>query len=143
MSDPQGTTATGPVVGVVGGGQLARMLAEARAAADRFASQGGVTVAWETLQSIPPRPFDPALIDLADEAVRATCGTSHRLPSGPLHDAAEMAGAGIPTAMLFVQSLRGISHNPIEDTRREHLEVAVRTLDLLVEKTIQGLAARS
>jgi hydantoinase/carbamoylase family amidase len=121
---------------------LARMLAEARAAADRFAAQGGVTVTWETLQSIPPRPFDPALIDLADEAIRETCGTSHRLPSGPLHDAAEMARAGIPTAMLFVQSLHGISHNSIEDTRREHLELAIRALDRLVEKTMQRVAGR-
>ena len=119
---------------------LARMLAEARVAADRFAARGGVTVTWETLQSIPPRPFDPALIDLADEAIRETCGTSHRLPSGPLHDAAEMARVGIPTAMLFVQSLHGISHNSIEDTRREHLELAVRTLDRLVEKTMQRVA---
>jgi hydantoinase/carbamoylase family amidase len=121
---------------------LARMLAETRAAADRFAAQGGVTVTWETLQSIPPRPFDPALIDLADEAIRETCGTSHRLPSGPLHDAAEMARAGIPTAMLFVQSLHGISHNSIEDTRREHLELAIRALDRLVEKTMQRVAGR-
>ncbi len=121
---------------------LARMLAEARAAADRFASEGGVAVAWEKLQSIPPRPFDPALIDLADSAIRETCGASHRLPSGPLHDAAEMARAGIPTAMLFVQSLHGISHNPIEDTRREHLELAVNALDRLVEKTMQRVAGR-
>jgi len=121
---------------------LARMLAEARTAADRFAAEGGVGVAWEKLQSIPPRPFDPRLIDLADEAIRETCGTSHRLPSGPLHDAAEMARAGIPTAMLFVQSLHGISHNRIEDTRREHIELAVRALDRLVAKTIQWVAGR-
>ena len=121
---------------------LAHMLAEARTAADRFAAEGGVGVAWEKLQSIPPRPFDPRLIDLADEAIRETCGTSHRLPSGPLHDAAEMARAGIPTAMLFVQSLHGISHNRIEDTRREHIELAVRALDRLVAKTIQWVAGR-
>jgi N-carbamoyl-L-amino-acid hydrolase len=121
---------------------LARMLSEARAAAERFAAEGGVAVAWEKLQSIPPRPFDPRLIDLADEAIRETCGTSHRLPSGPLHDAAEMARAGIPTAMLFVQSLHGISHNKIEDTRREHIELAVRALDRLVTKTMQWVAGR-
>ena len=121
---------------------LARMLAEARAAAERFAAEGDVAVAWEKLQSIPPRPFDPRLIDLADEAIRETCGTSHRLPSGPLHDAAEMARAGIPTAMLFVQSLHGISHNKIEDTRREHLELAVRALDRLVTKTMQWVVGR-
>jgi acetylornithine deacetylase/succinyl-diaminopimelate desuccinylase-like protein len=77
----------------------------------------------------------------ADEAVRETCGTSHRLPSGPLHDAAEMAMAGVPTVMLFVQSLKGISHNKIEDTRREHLDLAVRALDRLAEKTMRWVAS--
>jgi N-carbamoyl-L-amino-acid hydrolase len=57
------------------------------------------------------------------------------LPSGPLHDAAEVSRAGIPTVMLFVQSLRGISHNKIEDTREEHLKLAVAALDRLAGKT--------
>jgi N-carbamoyl-L-amino-acid hydrolase len=77
------------------------------------------------------------LIAFADEAVRETCGASHRLPSGPLHDAAEMSMAGIPTVMLFVQSLKGISHNKIEDTRLEHLDLAVRALDRLTEQTMR------
>ena len=58
------------------------------------------------------------LIELCDEAVREVAGTSHRLPSGPLHDAAEVSRAGVPTVMLFVQSLRGLSHTKLEDTRR-------------------------
>ena len=120
---------------------LARMLAEARTAADRFAGEGGVAVTWERLLSIPPQPFDPALVELADEAIVEVAGRSHRLPSGPLHDAAEMARAGIPTAMLFVQSLHGVSHNRIEDTRREHLAMAVTALDRVVAKTMQRLAA--
>jgi len=118
---------------------LARMHAQAREAAERFAAEGGVEVSWERLWHIPPAPFHPQLIAFADEAIRETCGTSHRLPSGPLHDAAEMAMAGVPTVMLFVQSLRGISHNKIEDTRREHLELAVLALDRLAEKTIRWL----
>ena len=120
---------------------LTRMHAEAREAAARFAADGNVEVSWERLWSIAPAPFHPELIAFADEAVRETCGTSHRLPSGPLHDAAEMAMAGVPTVMLFVQSLHGISHNKIEDTRREHLELAVRALDRLAEKTIRWVAA--
>jgi N-carbamoyl-L-amino-acid hydrolase len=66
--------------------------------------------------------------------VREVAGTAHRLPSGPLHDAAEVARAGIPTVMMFVQSLRGISHNKIEDTREEHLEMSVQALDRLATK---------
>jgi N-carbamoyl-L-amino-acid hydrolase len=100
-----------------------------------------VDVVWERLWHIDPAPFHPELIAFADEAVRETCGTSHRLPSGPLHDAAEMAMAGVPTVMLFVQSLKGISHNKIEDTRREHLDLAVRALDRLAEKTMRWVAS--
>ena len=118
---------------------LAVMLAEARAASERFAREGGVRVTWERLWHIAPRPFDPALIALADDAIRDTCGQSLRLPSGPLHDASEMARAGVPTAMMFVQSLHGISHNKIEDTREEHLALAVQAFDRLAEKTIHTI----
>ncbi len=120
---------------------LARMHAEARAAAARFAAEAQVEVTWERLWAIPPAPFHPQLIAFADEAIRETCGQSLRLPSGPLHDAAEMAMVGIPTVMLFVQSLHGISHNKIEDTRREHIALSVEALDRLTEKTIGWVAA--
>jgi N-carbamoyl-L-amino-acid hydrolase len=51
--------------------------------------------------------------------------------------------AGVPTVMMFVQSLHGISHNKIEDTREEHLELAVRAFDRLADKTMKWIAARS
>ena len=53
--------------------------------------------------------------------------------------AAEVARAGIPTVMMFVQSLRGISHNKIEDTKEEHLEMAVQAYATLAEKTAQWI----
>ena len=93
-------------------------------------------MAWERLWHIAPRPFHPELIAFCDEAIRETAGRSHRLPSGPLHDAAEVAGAGIPTVMMFVQSLHGISHNKIEDTREEHLAQCVVAFDRLAQKTL-------
>lgn len=120
---------------------LAQMLREAREASERFASEGNVGVAWERIWHIEPRPFHPQLIELCDAAIRETVATSHRLPSGPLHDAAEMAGAGVPTVMMFVQSLHGISHNKIEDTREEHLEACVAAFDRLAEKAIAWIAA--
>ena len=86
--------------------------------------------------------FIQELIDFCDEAIRETCGQSHRLPSGPLHDAAEVARAGIPTVMMFVQSLHGISHNKIEDTKEEHLELAVQAFDRLATKAMAWIAAR-
>ena len=119
---------------------LARMLAEAKEASERFAQEGNVRVAWERIWQIEPRPFHPELIGLCDEAIKETCGKSHRLPSGPLHDAAETCGAGVPTVMMFVQSLHGISHNKIEDTKEEHLELCVRAFDQLATKTMAWVA---
>jgi N-carbamoyl-L-amino-acid hydrolase len=118
---------------------LAAMWTEAREASERFAREGRVEVRWERLLRIDPAPFSPMLIDLADAAIRDVGAAPIRLPSGPLHDASEMVRAGIPTAMLFVQSLHGISHNPLEDTREEHLELAVRALDRLVRSTLDHL----
>lgn len=118
---------------------LAAMLADARAASERFAFEGGVTVTWDRLWRISPEPFDSRLIGFCDDAIRETCGTSHRLPSGPLHDAAEVSSAGIPTVMMFVQSLHGISHNKIEDTREDHLELCVLAFDRLARKTLDWI----
>ena len=41
--------------------------------------------------------------------------------------------------MMFVQSLRGISHNKIEDTKEEHLEMSVEALNKLAEKTAEWI----
>jgi len=119
---------------------LAKMWNDAQDAAARFAAEGGVTVTCERLWQIEPRPFAPELIEFCDEAIRETVGVSHRLPSGPLHDAAETCGAGIPTVMMFVQSLHGISHNKIEDTKGEHLELCVVAFDRLASKTLDWIA---
>ena len=124
-------------------GALARMLTMAREAADRFAAEENIDVEWERIWSIEPILFDETLVGLADEAVREVAGASHKLPSGPLHDAAEVSRAGIPTVMLFVQSLRGLSHTKLEDTKAEHLELSVRALDNLATKTIAWLQHRT
>jgi beta-ureidopropionase / N-carbamoyl-L-amino-acid hydrolase len=121
-------------------GRLASMLAEAKDASRRFADEEDVEVEWEQVWAIEPILFDEELIALADEAVTQVAGQSHFLPSGPLHDAAEVSRAGVPTVMLFVQSLRGLSHTKLEDTKPEHLELAVRALDGLASKTIERLA---
>jgi N-carbamoyl-L-amino-acid hydrolase len=122
-------------------GKLASMLAAAKEAAERFAAEENVEVTWERLWSIEPILFDETLIGFAEEVIREVSGTSHRLPSGPLHDAAEVARAGVPTVMLFVQSLRGLSHTKLEDTRPEHLELSVVALDRLASRTIDWVAA--
>jgi beta-ureidopropionase / N-carbamoyl-L-amino-acid hydrolase len=116
---------------------LAELLRLAKEAAERFAQEEDVVVEWDRIWSIEPILFDADLIELADESIREVAGTSHRLPSGPLHDAAEVARAGIPTVMLFVQSLRGLSHTKLEDTKPEHLELAVQALDRLAQKILE------
>jgi N-carbamoyl-L-amino-acid hydrolase len=118
---------------------LAAMYAEAREASERFAQEEKVSVEWRYLWNIHPIHFHPDLIAMADEAIKEVCGVSHQLPSGPLHDAAEMARVGIPTVMLFVQSLNGISHNKIEDTKEEHIAMSVQALDKLAAKTIDWI----
>jgi N-carbamoyl-L-amino-acid hydrolase len=119
---------------------LARMLDEAREASERFAREGNVTVSWERLWQIEPVLFNAELIQMCSDAIADTCGNTHRLPSGPLHDAAEVARAGVPTVMMFVQSLYGISHNKLEDTKEEHLELCVTAFDKLAEKAMSFVA---
>ena len=121
--------------------QLAEMLSNAEAASRRFAEEENIEVEWERIWNIEPILFDERLIELADESITEVAGSSHRLPSGPLHDAAEVARAGVPTVMLFVQSLRGLSHTKLEDTKEEHLELAVRALDRLASRTLDALTA--
>ena len=120
--------------------RLGTMLLEAREAAGRFAQEGNVSVSWERIWQIEPILFNANLIGMCEEAIRETCGSVHRLPSGPLHDAAEVARAGVPTVMMFVQSLHGISHNKIEDTREEHLELCVRAFDRLASGAIAWIS---
>jgi allantoate deiminase len=114
---------------------LADMLGVARVNSERVAEEEGCEVEWERLWQIEPILFNEELIELAEEACNEVAGKSHRLPSGPLHDAASMAPL-MPTVMLFVKSLRGLSHTKDEDTPEEDLELAVQALHRLAVKTI-------
>jgi N-carbamoyl-L-amino-acid hydrolase len=121
--------------------QLAELLSQAEAVSRRFAAEENIEVAWERIWSIEPILFHPELVDMCDSAVGDVAGVSHRLPSGPLHDAAEVSRAGIPTVMMFVQSLRGLSHTKLEDTKPEHIELSVEALDRLTTEAIAWVAA--
>jgi hydantoinase/carbamoylase family amidase len=122
--------------------KLAAMLEDAKSRSSVYAREEDLEVEFERIWNIEPILFDDELIGFADEAIREVAGESHRLPSGPLHDAAEVSRAGIPTVMLFVQSLRGLSHTKLEDTKPEHLELAVQALDRLASKALAWVAAR-
>ena len=120
--------------------KLASLLEQAREASERFAAEERLQVEWEKIWSIEPILFHDTLLGFCEQAIREVAGASHRLPSGPLHDAAELARAGVPTVMMFVQSLRGLSHTKLEDTKEEHLELAVAALDGLASRTIDWVA---
>ena len=120
--------------------KLAAMLEDARESSRRFAEEERIEVEFERIWSIEPILFDDTLLGFCEDAVREVAGTAHRLPSGPLHDAAEVSRAGVPTVMLFVQSLRGLSHTKLEDTKKEDLELSVAALDSLASKTVDWVA---
>ena len=125
-------------------GELAAMLARAQGAAERVRPRGATSRSpGSGSGTIEPILFDrDAGRALRDEAIaRGVAASSHRLPSGPLHDAAEVSRAGVPTVMMFVQSLRGLSHTKLEDTREEHLELSVAALDNLAAKTLEHVAS--
>ena len=119
---------------------LSTMLREARIASQRAAADNNVSVDWRNLWKIEPRPFDRRLVQLCEEAVREETGDAPRLPSGPLHDAAEMAPL-MPVVMMFAYSSNGLSHCKEEDTPTEHLEKTIRAFLRLVEKTVTHVAA--
>jgi N-carbamoyl-L-amino-acid hydrolase len=119
---------------------LAALVAESHALADEAAVAEKCTVEWESLWNIPPIPFDAGLIAAARSACQAVSGTDHALPSGPLHDAAEMARR-VPTVMLFSSSTNGISHAKEEDTPIAHLELAIRAYAQTVGAAIDRVAS--
>ena len=115
---------------------LADMLADAKDdVRARSPAEEGCDVEWERVWEIEPIPFDDAADRHRRRGRREVAGTSHRLPSGPLHDAAEMARV-MPTVMLFVKSLGGVSHTKEEDTPDEDLELSVRALHELTRRTL-------
>jgi N-carbamoyl-L-amino-acid hydrolase len=118
---------------------LASMLRDAHDASERAARENNVSVEWRGLWRIDPRPFDPALLRLCEEAVREETGDAPRLPSGPLHDAAEMV-PHMPVVMMFAYSSNGLSHCKEEDTPEPHLEKTIRAFLRLVEKTVAHVA---
>jgi N-carbamoyl-L-amino-acid hydrolase len=117
-------------------GVLAQMLADAKAASERAAGEERCSVDWEPLWRIEPIPFDDGLIAAARAACREVSGSDRALPSGPLHDAAEMARR-VPTVMLFSSSTNGLSHTKEEDTPVEHLELAARAFALTARHAIE------
>lgn len=115
---------------------LARMLSDAKAASRKAAARNHVSVEWTTLWRIEPRLFDPTLLKFCAESVLEMTGDAPLLPSGPLHDAAEMVPL-MPTVMMFAQSSPGLSHCKEENTPGPHLDKSIRAFLRLAEKTVE------
>ncbi len=111
---------------------LAEIVAAIGNEAEKIARAERVAVRIEPLWSIPAVTFDTTLV----AQVRAAVGDdAPAMISGALHDAVAVARAGLPTAMLFVRSIGGISHNAIEDSSEADLAAGVRALADTVVRT--------
>ena len=101
---------------------VARLVAEMNA-------RGGVTIeAIPTRAPIAPTRMDAALqAHIEAAAERHAPGSWQRMPSGAFHDAG-IVSASIPSAMLFIPSLGGISHDFAEDSREEDIVLGCQVL---------------
>lgn len=115
--------------------RLERLVAE-------IAAEEGVESEIDVVWSIDPIAFEPDLVEFAARAVEARSGVREVMPSGPMHDSAEMAQAGVPTVMMFVPSINGLSHTHVEDTAEADLELGVAAFDDLVRQVIAWSASR-
>jgi beta-ureidopropionase / N-carbamoyl-L-amino-acid hydrolase len=87
----------------------------------------GVTIERRSLARFQPVDFDPAMVELIEKTARAQGLSTMRLPSGAGHDA-QMLARVCPAGMVFVPSVRGISHNPAELTADADLEAGANVL---------------
>lgn len=118
--------------------ELTRMVQQTRSMAVQIAEEEAVSVELSRIWGIDPIAFNPGLTDLVHDVLTTLTGSGHRVVSGPLHDAAQVARAGVPTTMIFVRSLRGISHAKEEDSTTADLELAVQALGATVGRLLSG-----
>jgi len=116
------------------GALLQQAQAELLAGAHRIAAEHGVLLSHRLLADFAPVAFDAALVDSVERAARAQGLSTLRLPSGAGHDA-QMLARVCPTAMVFVPSRDGLSHNVREFTAPEQLVQGANVLlQVLLER---------
>jgi len=91
--------------------------------------RGGVTIeAIPTRAPIPPTLMDPALrAHIEAAAEHHAPGHWQRMPSGAFHDAG-IVSASLPSAMVFIPSIGGVSHDFAEDSREEDIVLGCQVL---------------
>lgn len=114
---------------------LQELLAEVRAAANADAGPRGISVDIVAESELPVVEFDVPLRERVRASVARQRGVAEVpiLPTGAGHDAGILAGAGIPSAMLFVRNPTGISHSPDEFAERTDCHAGVEALVAVVE----------
>jgi len=100
---------------------------EVLAYAQSSAEREGVTLRWKSLARFDPVAFNPAMIDRVERNAKARGCSVIRMPSGAGHDAGIIA-AMCPTSMIFVPSVKGLSHNPGELTHPHDLTAGANIL---------------
>jgi allantoate deiminase len=93
--------------------------------AEQMAQRRGLSVRWNTRMSQPAVAMDSFLSRQIEESICRTGGEPHRMVSGAGHDAMIMAEK-IPSAMVFLRTPGGISHDPAESVAVEDVEKAIR-----------------
>jgi N-carbamoyl-L-amino-acid hydrolase len=102
------------------------LLADVTAATQRIAQQRGVHLQLEEIMRASAAPSHPQLQALWAQAVESLGLPAYTLPSGAGHDAMKLHDL-MPQAMLFVRGENaGISHNPLESTSADDMELAVQ-----------------
>ncbi len=96
--------------------KIDQVFREVQESAKQIAKDSGTTISFSPLDvTAVPAPTDQRLRKIIDESARAIGLTTKTLPSGAGHDAQDMARM-VPTGMIFVPSVAGISHSPKEFT---------------------------
>ena len=92
-----------------------------------------VEISTRYLARFEPVVFHPQVIDIVEKVSVSHAPSVVRMPSGAGHDA-QMFARVCPSAMVFVPSVEGISHNPAEFTAPEDLVMGTNILlQVLIE----------
>jgi N-carbamoyl-L-amino-acid hydrolase len=106
---------------------LQRAEIEVAAFLNEIATTEGVTITTKKLARFEPVEFDERVVAVIEQISNELGNTTQRMPSGAGHDA-QMLARVCPTAMIFVPSINGISHNPAEDTETDDLVAGANIL---------------
>jgi N-carbamoyl-L-amino-acid hydrolase len=101
--------------------------------AEEIAAKEGVKLARRTLARFEPVAFDARLVGRVEAIAKDLGFKVRRLPSGAGHDA-QILAAVCPACMIFVPSVRGVSHNVEEYTAPEDLAAGANVLLRLVRE---------